>query len=218
MSHRWSGATAATTSAVRARPAEPAVSEARRMAGDEPARVDAGPVPAWPAHAHRGVAGVEAEAGDDHEDVLVVGIDGDPAAAAGFSPASQLAGDHGHVEQAGAAERVADRARAVVAVGEPADVAAAPYIGPAVDVVGGGDHLLHGAGGAGGGDRAAIEQARPAGGAGPLDARRERGGGGAPGPHPPPPPPAPGRPPARSSRRRPPGPASLSFLARHRQG
>jgi hypothetical protein len=54
------------------------------------------------------VAGVEAEAGYDHKDVLGVGVDGDPSAGAGTAVVGQLAGDLGVGEKVGAVEGVAD--------------------------------------------------------------------------------------------------------------
>ena len=54
------------------------------------------------------VAGVEAEAGDDHEDVLGVGVDGDPAAGAGGAVMGELAAHLGVAEEIGAVEGVAD--------------------------------------------------------------------------------------------------------------
>ena len=76
--------------------------------------------------AHRGVP---AQAGDDREDVLVVGVDPHPAA--GPPPPQRM--KPGRVErrfeQAGGVQHVADRARAVIAARVPVAVAAAPAVG-----------------------------------------------------------------------------------------
>jgi hypothetical protein len=123
-------------------------------------------VPAGAGDAGEVVAGVEAQAGDHHVGVVGVGVDGDPAAEAGFAPVFELAGDHRRVEQAGGVEDVADGAGAVVALGEEAGVAAAPHVGPPVDAVGRLDQGPHRRRGAGRGDRAAVEEGGAAGPAG----------------------------------------------------
>src|ERR1700733_12753148 len=86
--------------------------------------------------------GVPAEAGDGHVGVGGTGVDGDPAAGAGFAVALQLAGGEGGVEQAGAVEGEADGARAVVAGGVEGGVAAAPDVGGGGDRVGRRDRRL----------------------------------------------------------------------------
>src|SRR6185312_11738448 len=86
-------------------------------------------------------AGVEAHAGDLHDDVAAVGVDGDPAARTGRAPAGQQARGQRRVEQAGAGEGEGDRARAVIARGRPAAVAAAPEVRGLGDDVAGADDV-----------------------------------------------------------------------------
>src|SRR6202008_3245012 len=104
--------------------------------------------------------GVEAQAGDLHEGVFGVRVDGDPHAGAGVAPALGGARVERFRDQPGAVEGEADRARAVVAVGVEGGVAAAPDVGPADDRVGGVDHLLPGFGGGGGRGGGAGEEDR----------------------------------------------------------
>src|ERR1700740_3191693 len=68
--------------------------EARRMADGELGEdggVGGGHLPAGAGDVFGVVAGVEAEAGYDHEDVFGVGVDGDPFAGAGGAVVGQLA-------------------------------------------------------------------------------------------------------------------------------
>jgi hypothetical protein len=69
-----------------------------------------GHLPAGAAHVFGVVAGVEAEAGGDHEDVLGVGVDGDPLAGARVAVVGELAAHLGVAEEVGAVEGVGDRA------------------------------------------------------------------------------------------------------------
>src|ERR1700748_2610938 len=112
------------------------------MADDEPLRVRRFGVPARAGFAGDVATGVEAEAGDNHVDVFLVGVDRDPLARARFAPGGEGAGDERRFEQFAAVQRVGDRAGAVVTGRLPGEVAASPYIGGGANVVGGGDHAL----------------------------------------------------------------------------
>ena len=87
-------------------------------------------------------AGVEAQAGDEHEDVPVVGVDRDPLARPRVAVAHEQPRGERPVEQAGRRQGERDRARAVVAVVAPGAVAAAPLVGELRDRVAGEDHPL----------------------------------------------------------------------------
>ena len=63
-----------------------------------------------------GVACVEAEARDDHEDVPVPRPDAEPAPGTGLSVAPEVAGCDGRVEESAGTENVGGAAGAVVAV------------------------------------------------------------------------------------------------------
>src|SRR6476646_2654246 len=76
-----------------------------------------------------GADGVEAQAGDFDEGVARVGVDGDPPAAPGGSPAHQVAGGERLRDQAAAEEGEADGAGAVVGGAVEGSVAAAPDVG-----------------------------------------------------------------------------------------
>src|ERR1700750_1917731 len=109
-------------------------SVADRVADDEALRVGRFGVPAGAGFAGDVAAGVEAEAGDDHVDVFLVGVDRDPLARARFAPGGEGAGDERRFEQFAAVQRVGDRAGAVVAGRGPGLVPASPYIGGGADV------------------------------------------------------------------------------------
>ena len=87
-------------------------------------------------------AGVEAQAGDDHEGVAGVGVDRDPLALAGLAPAHEAGRVERLVEHPGAVEGVGHRARAVVARVLPRAVPAAVLVRLGGDPVAGGDDRL----------------------------------------------------------------------------
>src|SRR3954471_5835483 len=101
--------------------------KARRMTDHEAAvRLALRRLPARPTA--RGADGVETQAGDDHEDVAVVGVDRDPLAGAGIAPAHEAARGERRAQYARARKREGDGAGAVVARVLPGAVAAAPLV------------------------------------------------------------------------------------------
>ena len=101
-------------------------------------------------------AGVEAQAGDDHERVAALGVDRDPRALAGLAPALEAGGVERLVEHPGAVEGVGHRARAVVAGVLPPAVPAAVLVRLLGDAVAGLDDRLDERRRVGGGDREAV--------------------------------------------------------------
>src|ERR1700761_1729039 len=102
--------------------------------------------------------GVEAEPGDRHVGMAGVGVDGDPAAFAFFSPALEWAGGEGAFEKFAAVEGEGDRTRAVVAGRGEGGVAAAPDVGLGADLVRRGDDRLDPERGGSGRDQFAARQ------------------------------------------------------------
>src|SRR5262245_49022100 len=82
------------------------------------------------------VAGVPAQAGHGHEDVVGTRIDRDPLAFALLAPAVEVEAGEGHVEELPAAQRVADGTGAVVALVIPLGVSSTPEIRLVLDLVG----------------------------------------------------------------------------------
>src|SRR5436853_4694362 len=79
----------------------------------------------------RGADRVEAQAGDDHEDVTVVRVDRDPPAWSRVAPVHEAAARERRAQQARAGERERDGPGAVVARVLPRAVPAAPLVGRA---------------------------------------------------------------------------------------
>jgi hypothetical protein len=136
----------------------------------ELARIDPGPMPPGSRDSRRISPRIEAKAGDDHEDVFCVRVDGDPMSRAGLAPTRELRGDHRHVEQSSAMKGVAHRPRAVVAAAEPAAVPSAPDIGSVPDLVRCPNYLFHRCGSSGWRERTAMREASAAVGGRPRSA------------------------------------------------
>src|SRR6201996_8845108 len=109
--------------------------------------------------------GVEAVSGDRHVGMAGVGVDGDPATFAFFTPALERAGGKRAGKEPAAVEGEGDGAGAVVAARGEAGVAPAVDEGLEADPVGGGDPGLDfGRGARGRAQCAGSEQARLRGG------------------------------------------------------
>ena len=147
------------------------------MAGDEFSEVAEFGTPAG-AFAFHAAGGVEAQAGDDREDMAGSRIDRDPAAPPGFSPAEQTFRGGRRIQHSGVVQQEGDGAGAIVTDIEERRVSAAPAIRFSYDRICRPNRVLHRGGCVLGRVGDAVLQDRHIAGDGGVCGGRSRGDGG----------------------------------------